>query len=511
MTQEPSIAEMVRKLQEDIRASALTPNIHAYKPHDKQEEFHRSQARGRLYIGGNRAGKTVGGATEAIWWLTHRHPYLRIPEGPIRGRCLSVDFTNGVSAVVKPEVKRWMAPSDLINGSWEDSYNNNERLLTLANGSFLEFKSYDQDLDKMAGTSRHFIWFDEEPPHSIYDENMMRLIDTNGKWWFTMTPVEGYTWTAEEIYEPAMRGEKNVDVIQVDTTENPYLDPEVIAEFMSNLTEDDRRARKEGKFVQMGGLIFTKFNPAVHVLTGVLPFKITDPNIRIMSSMDLGINNPTAWLWHAIRNDGTVITFEESFASGLTIPDWTREIKRKEEFMHRIPELRVGDPSIKQRSAQTGLSNQIAYSQLGIYIALANNDVLSGIAKMQDYLDFSDTKPPKWFIHESCANTIKEMRRYRWKTWETKKLTEKNNKKDEPHKKNDHCMDACRYFFSFLPDLTRKKEEKDMTLINSQIAATLGASKPVDMVYGKMDPNFQKQEFRRTEWTQMDDTLGGIW
>src|SRR5690606_2929637 len=118
------------------------------------------------------SGKTVAGIIEDLWWVTRRHPYRRIPSDvAIRGRALGDGFENGtINRVLLPEFKRWVIPSDLINGSWEDSWSNSEHMLRLANGSFIEFKSYDQELQKHAGTSRHFIHFDEEPPQSIFAE-----------------------------------------------------------------------------------------------------------------------------------------------------------------------------------------------------------------------------------------------------------------------------------------------------------------------------------------------------
>src|SRR6266540_6414928 len=98
------------------------PNNFQYKPHPKQVVFHRSIANGRQYVGGNRSGKTTSGINEDIWWLTGRHPYIKLPEPPILGRVLTVDFKNGWNKIIMPQLKQWIPPSDLINGSWEDSW-----------------------------------------------------------------------------------------------------------------------------------------------------------------------------------------------------------------------------------------------------------------------------------------------------------------------------------------------------------------------------------------------------
>lgn len=86
MSKDKAVDEMLRQLTESLRTSVERPNILAYKPHEKQQLFHQADNKGRLYIGGNRGGKTVGGATEAIWWLTGTHPYQHTPKPPVRGR-----------------------------------------------------------------------------------------------------------------------------------------------------------------------------------------------------------------------------------------------------------------------------------------------------------------------------------------------------------------------------------------------------------------------------------------
>jgi phage terminase large subunit-like protein len=505
-----SYEELLRELSEGIRTSAELPNINAYQPHDKQRVFHSSTSKARLYIGGNRGGKTVGGATEAIWWLTGTHPFQETPRPPVRGRCISVDFTNGVEAIVKPEIKRWIAPSMLINGSWEESYNMHTRTLTLANGSFLEFKSYDQDLDKHAGTSRHFVWFDEEPPHSIFEENMMRLMDTDGHWWLTMTPVEGYTWVAEEIYEPAVLGLTDTTVVKVNTNDNPHLNTEAINRAMSYLSEEDQKARQEGDFIVQGGLIFKDFDATVHVTDKIL-INPKNPKHRVIASMDLGIANPTAWLWHCVNDDGVVFTFHEEYDTGLTIPQWARRVKEYESKLRRVPELRVGDPSIVQRSAQTGLSNRVAYSQQGIYIALGNNDVDASILKMMSYLQHDEKMKPMWYIHSSCRNLIKELRRYQNEDWATRKQKDKNNKKEKPRKKDDHAVDACRYLFSFLPDLAREQVKEDKRFLNESISRQLSAKKVVNMMAPILDEALLRPNKPQTEWEAYDEYMGSEW
>ena len=55
-----SIQEMFGEVSNSLIKQATEPDIRQYKPHDKQELFHKSKATGKLFIGGNRSGKLWG-------------------------------------------------------------------------------------------------------------------------------------------------------------------------------------------------------------------------------------------------------------------------------------------------------------------------------------------------------------------------------------------------------------------------------------------------------------------
>lgn len=447
-------SDIWRTLSEQIKQQATRPNIHAYMPHHKQELFHSSTKKRRLYIGGNRSGKTTGGVVEDIWWARGQHPYRRLPEGPIRGRVVGVDFLNGIQKIILPEFSRWCPPSLLKNGSWEDSYNKELRTLNFANDSFIEFMSYDQDTDKFAGTSRHFVHYDEEPPLHVFNECNARLVDTKGSWWLTMTPVEGMSWIYDTIYVPGTEDPNSgIDVIEVDMQENPHLDPEAIEDFLSSLSKEEREAREKGKFVQLGGRVYKDFSEEFHTIEPIIPPK----DWQWFVSMDHGFNNPTAFLWHAVSPTNEVITFAEHYASEMTVAEHAAVVHSRNANFNRIPDVYVGDPAIAQRSGITGTSIQTEYMENDIPIMPGNNDVAVGVARVSQYLKpipGSSPQRPRWRITKNCTNLIWEMKRLRWATYSSRKLQMENNKKDAIHKKDDHACDSARYFFTFMPDLT---------------------------------------------------------
>lgn len=484
-------SDVFRTLSEQLKTASARPNIYGYKPHGKQVAFHSSSAQGRLFLGGNRSGKTVGGAVEAIWWLTGRHPYIVTPPPPVRGRCVAVDFLNGVEKIVKPEVARWIPSGELKGGSWETAYNKELRTLTLANDSFLEFMSYDQALEKFAGTSRHFIWFDEEPPYDIFVENKMRLIDVGGHWWITMTPVEGMTWVYDTVYLAA-RSDPNLKVIEVDMTENVYMNPGEIQAFMSGLTTDEKAARIRGKFVQIGGLIYKAFGEA-NIIDPVIP----PADWVHVASLDAGFNNPTAWLWGAVDKDGRLIIYDEHYESGQVVSYHAEQVKGMNRIHGRNPDYYVGDPSIRNVDPITGTSILIEYVEHGIPIVLGNNDVRAGINRVAQMVE-GYNGVPRLYITKNCVNTIWEMQRYRWGRWATKRMEFEKNKKEEPHKKSDHACDALRYLVASRPQVEDRS-------IPQQTPNARGYPEAVDPVH-RVDKGVSKPTP-----PVVDSVLGGEW
>jgi len=477
----------LRVLAEGMRAQVVRPNIYGYEPHEKQIEFHSSSARKRLFLGGNRSGKTVGGVTESIWWLTGKHPYIQTPKPPVRGRCVSVDFLNGVERIVKPEFARWMPASALSGGSWEKAYNKEFRILTLANGSTLEFMSYDQDVDKFAGTSRHFIHFDEEPPRDIYIECLQRLIDVNGSFWMTLTPLEGMSgWLYDELYLQA-KEDTSIKCVEVDMEDNPHINYGEAQVILSGLTEEERLIRKSGKFVQIGGLIYKMFDPAKHVIDEIPYSKLEALGGLHVAAMDHGFSNPTAFLWAAVNGDGRVVIYDEYYVSGKIVRDHAQAIHRINAEHGRVPEYYVGDPSIRNIDPITGTSVLLEYQEYGIPIVLGNNDQKAGINRVARYLT-GVNGVPQLFVTENCTNLIREIGRLRWAQWANKKIRADKNAKEEQHKKDDHAADALRYLISSRPEFDSGTEFPKRSAPNAVAAST-----------AILDPH----EYRDTELTSV--------
>ena len=125
----------------------------------------------------------------------------------------------------------------------------------------VQFKSSDSGQAKFQGDAVDFIWFDEEPSKTdIFNECMMRLIDSAGIWWMTATPVRGTAWLK------AKTEEDDVFTTAGAMWDNPYIPLAEVKKKADKLPEDEREVRIEGIYVVFGGK--PVFDP--HILNRML-------------------------------------------------------------------------------------------------------------------------------------------------------------------------------------------------------------------------------------------------
>jgi len=478
----PTLVELRNELSSALRRTSIRPSIFGYKAQDYQIDFHKSFSRGRLLIGGNRSGKTVAGAAEAVKRLTGLHENYTKHRIPIRGRAVGVDFDNGVNKIMMPEIARWIPPSMLINGSWEASYQKGDKTLTLENGSTLEFMSYDQDVDKFAGTSRHFVWFDEEPPEDIFNECLARLIDVSGDWWMTMTPLIDMSWTLDRIYTPGItQSDPNIEVFEVSTSQNSYVNSAEIEILTSGMTDEQKEARLHGKYMTYTGTIY---GSVLADTTFVDPYVDSDRWPLLdgwghFGMLDHGYRNPTAFLLGAFDTEGRIIIYDEYYETNRLVKENAQAI------LSRIRELKiqdklhyiVADPSIRNKDPIGGGSIYQEYGEHGLYMSLANNDVVAGINRVSSRL-----KNKQLYIAKNCTNLRWEINRYRWDKYSTSKMTVKHSLKETPLKKDDHACDALRYGVVSRPQLPGEETLRVGNILNSPVSINSDDFRDPDLI-----------------------------
>lgn len=242
----------------------------------KQIDFWKSPAHGRVLLGANRSGKSHGGVIECVSWAhfstvrredgRYRTPMGRaIPKGPVYVRVVCPELPSTLDKThVQRDKLRLVTPEHWLRGeSFLRAYSVLGHTLHFANGSIIELMSAEQATDKHAGQSIHGIWFDEEMPEQIYTENLARLDRDQSAWWFTYTPVMGLRWIYDKIYMPALKSvdENQWFLRQIDIEDNRRnLGAGFIERLEANLSGDERELRLRGRYSVNTGLVYDLFS-----------------------------------------------------------------------------------------------------------------------------------------------------------------------------------------------------------------------------------------------------------
>ncbi len=178
----------------------------------KHLEFFRAGAfhKERLFMAGNRVGKTIAGGGEMAYHLTGRYPDWW--EGRRFDRAITALAAGDTSQTTR-DIIQWK----LLGGLWEtpefgtgliplDCLGKPTPARGVANlyeeirvkhvsgqWSRLMLRSYDQGRRIFQGTEQDVVWLDEEVPKDVYDEALIRTMTTRGIVLMTFTPLNGLT------------------------------------------------------------------------------------------------------------------------------------------------------------------------------------------------------------------------------------------------------------------------------------------------------------------------------
>lgn len=425
--------------------------------HKKQVAFHKCNKKNRWVFGGNRSGKTECGAVETVWLARGIHPYRENKKNvSIWVVSLSTQVQRDVAQqkILSYLNKNWIREIVMLSGRKDSLENGVIDYITVKNvfggESKIGFKSCDQGREKFQGTSLDYVWFDEEPPHDIYKECRMRVLDKCGEIYGTMTPLKGLTWVYNEIY----LNENQDDEIWCEFMEwadNPYLNPKEIKSLSASLSASELEARRYGKFMTNGGMVYSEFDESVNVIE---PFNVPTcwyDNI----SIDPGLNNPLSAHWYAVDYDNNIYVIAETYESRQTVEHHAQKIK---DICKKLnwPTAYNGmysaliDSAANQRTLSSPKNVCELFYDNGILVnSNVNKDLYSGINRVKSYLKNSEGIS-KLFIFKNCVNMIREIKGYFW------------GNDDSPIKKDDHAMDDLRYYIMNRPENklpTKQKSE----------------------------------------------------
>lgn len=446
-----------------------------YEPHAKQVELHACDAPRCVVVAGRRSGKTYAAAREFVRRvfrdLEKRQRLER--EGLLkRWRAPYTKTARGQKVLrlgdqTKPALHYWIvAPTyslaqtalrevfETIGGEQGRhvlKYNASTRSLWLKGGILIEVKSAD-DEDKLVSSGLDGLWVEEAArlKREAWRDNLRAtLSDKNGWALFSTTPL-GMNWFYEDIWQLTDLGTDEAKRVEgwrafhfttADNTAIPAL-----AQEMERAAREMSRAtwlrNYKADFNAYEGKIYEAYlDDSTHLVSRCpATFK------RSVIGVDWGFRNRGVALVVGFDSEDDAWVVEEISESGILVqppaglPDadcWARRICgliRK----HNVSAVYC-DPSEPEHIA--ALRAAVEEAGLNCAVLPARNAVQPGIEAVDALLrPLADVeggpKYPALRVHVSCAWTRRGLTSYKWA---------QGSSREEPHKEDDHEMDALRY------------------------------------------------------------------
>lgn len=288
--------ELLELVAEKERRFKADPLKYA-RQHDKQKEATANGKAIRALFWGNRVGKTEWGAQETARYALSRHPHRPV-DAPVEIWAASPSF-EAQEETTQKKLLTYIPEKEIHHVSYlRDKI---IKKIRLKNGSIISFKSYEQGREKFQGTGKRLIWFDEEPPHDIWEECFVRVeagqqLDVI----LTMTAIKGMTWVYDEIYLGT--GNPDLFVSEAGWDDNPWLTEEQKAQMSRGLSAAALKVRREGKFVKRVGLVCAWWDRTKHLRH----YDSLDRSWTWYEVLDGGFSDPAAYLLCGVDNDNNV-------------------------------------------------------------------------------------------------------------------------------------------------------------------------------------------------------------
>jgi len=421
-----------------------------YQPHPGQVKFHASQSRFKVMCCGRRWGKSTAGPHEELPKMMLRKPvmgWIVAPTYDLGEKEFRV-FWNILIDKLQVPVER----SKTFNSIRTKSFR-----ITTAWGSSVEVRSAEHP-ESLVGEGLDFVIMAEAAKLKLsHWQKYIRptLSDKRGSAVFVSTP-EGFNW----FYDLFQMGQSSFPEhsewwsYRSPTWENDVVfpggldDPEIL-EVRGTLASEVFDQEYGAEFTSFAGRIYSEFDEGYHVIRDYQ----FNPNWPNFVAFDFGFRNPFVCLNIQVDPAENIYVWDEYYERNLTSPEHARRLKSMIQW--RV-DGGYHDPSGPDEANTIvkiwkDLQEYRNRNLEDIFLSPAPNDWLAGVNRVKSWLKLQPTESgemkPKLFVSENCVNTIREFNTYRVKE-QTEKMTEAKDPREEPRKKDDHAMDALRYFIT---------------------------------------------------------------
>lgn len=461
------------------------------------DRFQKSRKKIQLFGGGFGNGKTTGAVMKALM-VARDYPGANI--------LIARSTYPKLNDTIRKEFIAWCPPS------WVKRKNlSQDNVLELTNGTVINFryiqqggKSNESSTSNLLSATYDLVVVDQVEDPEISEKDFLDLLGrlrgqtpyqgddvtmprTGPRWCILMcNPTRN--WVYRKLIKPMQDfkvGIMNPDLMLDEDTGEPALDlfegstyenaANLPADFIKTLEMSYRGQMKErfllGKWGAYEGLVYPEYDANFHTIDHDLMLRHFDECVtggvyaNVMESYDHGIASPACYLFGFADPLGNVFILDGYYEKERTIRQLANGIQTirnqyglvSNVFSDDDNDLSVlGDPAIFRRtsgnSKSVGTTVAGLFEEEGIRMVRGNNDIISGIAKVQSYLyiDPEHSHPitdeqgaPRLYISKKLDFFDKEIADYYWK---------RNNitgeYEDTPTDRNDHAMDSLKYLMT---------------------------------------------------------------
>jgi hypothetical protein len=465
-----------------------------------QHRFQQSRAKIQIFGGGFGNGKTTSGVVKALQLAR---------DYPGSNGLIARSTYPKLNDTVRKEFLKWCP------GKWiTRKALSQDNVVELSNGSVINFryiaqqnKGGESSTSNLLSATYDWILVDQVEDPEITEKDFNDLLGRlrgnasyvgddptmplTGPRWMMLLCNPTRNWVYRKLIKPLHDyaiGIMNPDLI-VDTDGKPLIElyegstytnkENLPADFISTLEATYRGQMRErfllGKWGAFEGLVYPDYDPIIHLLDRETMEAYIQQELMngfcpsIVEAYDHGIAKPACYALALADGMGNVFELEGFYEKEKRIDQLAASIREKRNKVKATFGLNdddfgpiLADPAVFRRvsgnSKTVGVTVAGLFRDEGIYMGRANNDITSGIAKVQSYLAIDHTHihpitrtlgSPRLFFNRELTWNDQEFVDYTWKK------DSAGESEDTPNDRNDHAMDKTKYMLTHRPKLAK--------------------------------------------------------
>lgn len=301
-------------------------------------------------------------------------------------------------------------------------YNESKKLLTIPNGSTLEFcyARNEKDLDNYQGREFHDLFIDEAGQWTeqmftkLQGSNRSSIPGIKPRCALTGNPGGiGHQWLKrlfiKRQFTPRERP-SDYAFIQALVDDNAALmenDPDYVFKLEAEKNEALRRAFRFGDWDIFAGQFFSEIRADIHLIK---PFPIPKHWVK-SGSYDYGFNHPAVFGWFAVDDDGNVYLYREFAKAKLRVDQFAAELNKFPDTKDLYPVIGGLDcwtnkGTLRNDARPPTIAEEFATH--GIHLKPAVTDRIQGANQVRKYLAWEGrpNNKPRLFIFDTCPITF---------------------------------------------------------------------------------------------------------